>query len=130
MAKSVNELKDVLKETLEENGVLSQIRAKIRAEIFNTLNDNPVNKPELSNENLLINELIREYLTFNNYSHTLAVFLPESGHPHSAPFDRSYITKKLKLVEDKNSRELPLLYGSNITILGLTFGAKKLVNQD
>lgn len=78
---TINELKDVLKETLEERGVLSQLRAKIRAEIFSTLNDNPAQKPELSNENLLINELIREYLVFNNYSHTLAVFLPETGQP-------------------------------------------------
>lgn len=42
---SINELKEVLKETLEERGVLSQVRAKIRAEIFNTLNDNPTSKP-------------------------------------------------------------------------------------
>lgn len=28
---SINELKDVLKETLEEKGVMGQIRAKIRA---------------------------------------------------------------------------------------------------
>jgi hypothetical protein len=28
---SINELKEVLKETLEERGVLSQIRARIRA---------------------------------------------------------------------------------------------------
>jgi lisH domain-containing protein FOPNL len=60
---------------------------------------------------MLINELIREYLAFNNYSHTLAVFLPETGQPSTPPFDRAYITKKLKVVEDKNSRELPLLYG-------------------
>lgn len=113
---TVNELKEVLKETLEERGVLAQLRARIRSEIFNTLNDSPQNKPEVSNENMLINELIREYLTFNNYAHTLAVFLPESGQPTQPPFDRGFITKKLRIVEDKNSRELPLLYGNNCTI--------------
>lgn len=46
---SINELKEVLKETLEERGVLSQVRARIRAEIFSTLNDAPPNRPELSN---------------------------------------------------------------------------------
>jgi lisH domain-containing protein FOPNL len=95
---SINELKEVLKETLEERGVLSQIRARIRAEIFSTLNDSPPNRPDLSNENLIINELIREYLAFNGYQHTLSVFLPESGQPQSPPFDRSYITKQLKVV--------------------------------
>ena len=33
-------------------------------------------KPPVSNENLVINELIREYLIFNGYRETLSVFLP------------------------------------------------------
>lgn len=110
---SVNELKEVLKETLEEKGVLSQIRARIRTEIFNTLNDGSAgNRPKPSMENEIINELIRDYLKFNHYDHTLAVFLPESGQPTTPPYDRGFITKKLKIVEDKNSQELPLLYGT------------------
>lgn len=36
---TIEELKEVLRDTLEERGVLSTIRAKIRAEIFNTLNE-------------------------------------------------------------------------------------------
>lgn len=43
-------------------------------------------KPKLSNENLIINELIREYFEYNGYRHALSVFLPgEKGdtiHPH------------------------------------------------
>ncbi len=35
-----------------------------------------MSKPELSNENLVINELIREYLVFNGYRETASVFLP------------------------------------------------------
>lgn len=123
---SINELKDVLKETLEERGILNEIRAKVRAEIFNSLNDQPKEKSkekQLSNENLIINELIREYLIFNNYNHTLSVFLPETSQPVKPPFDRSYISKKLKVLEDKNSKELPLLYG-------LAFGTKKTVAVD
>lgn len=120
---SINELKDVLKETLEERGILNEIRAKVRAEIFNSLNDQPKEKSkekQLSNENLIINELIREYLIFNNYNQTLSVFLPETSQPVKPPFDRSYISKKLKVLEDRNSKELPLLYG-------LAFGSKKTV---
>ena len=30
----------------------------------------------MPNENLIINELIREYLEFNKYKHALSVFLP------------------------------------------------------
>ena len=32
-------------------------------------------KPKLSNSNLVINELIRDYLAFNGYRHTLSVLL-------------------------------------------------------
>ena len=34
---TLKELNDVLKETLEERGVLKDIRAKVRAEIFKSL---------------------------------------------------------------------------------------------
>lgn len=125
---SINELKEVLKETLEERGVLNEIRAKVRAEIFNSLNEQSREKNQSkqpSNENLIINELIREYLLFNNYNNTLSVFLPEASQPIKPPFDRNYISKKLKVLEDRNTKELPLLYG-------LSFGLKKVVasNED
>ena len=119
---SINELKNVLKDTLEEKGVLSQVRAKIRAEIFNALNDKPVTVPSLPSENMIINELIRDYMTFNNYHHALSVFIPESGQPKKSPYSRSTIAKKLKITEDQNTRELPLLYS-------LIFGMKEIIGQ-
>jgi lisH domain-containing protein FOPNL len=61
-------------------------------------------------------------LIFNGYQHTLSVFLPESGQPQPSSIDRSFITKKLKIIEDKKSQGLPLLYG-------LTFGNKKPINE-
>lgn len=76
---------------------MSKLRAEIRAQVFTTMDD-PVRrlrlpymvplasrppfisqedvKQRLSNENFLINELIREYLEYNSYQHTLRVFLP------------------------------------------------------
>ena len=63
----------VVKETLENRGALTQIKARIRAEVFNALNDQTEPRPKLSNENVLINELIREYLEFNNYKYSASV---------------------------------------------------------
>lgn len=40
-------------------------------------------RPEPCNENLIINELIREYLIFNGYRDTLSVFLPGELICHS-----------------------------------------------
>ena len=47
----------------------------MRAEVFNALNDESEDKPQLSNENLIINELIREYLDFNQYKYTSSVLV-------------------------------------------------------
>lgn len=59
---NINELKSALKDTLEEQGTLNEIRARIRSAIFSAIETDDKPKPKLSNENLLINELIREYL--------------------------------------------------------------------
>ncbi len=63
----------VVKESLETRGALTQIKARIRAEVFSALDDQSEPRPKLSNENLLINELIREYLEFNNYKYSASV---------------------------------------------------------
>lgn len=63
----------VLKDTLEKRGALGQIKARMRAEVFNALDDQSVPRPALSHENLLINELIREYLDYNKYKYTASV---------------------------------------------------------
>ncbi|XP_011356710.1 lisH domain-containing protein FOPNL isoform X4 [Pteropus vampyrus] len=77
---TVTELKAVLKDTLEKRGVLGHLKARIRAEVFNALDDESESRPSLSHENLLINELIREYLEFNKYKYTASVLIAD-GHP-------------------------------------------------
>jgi lisH domain-containing protein FOPNL len=65
----------VLKEALDNKGVTNEIKAKLRSEVFSILEDNSYEKPRISQENLLINELIREYMDFNNYKYSKSVFL-------------------------------------------------------
>ncbi|KAM9724741.1 centrosomal protein 20 isoform 3-T4 [Dama dama] len=72
---TVAELKAVLKDTLEKRGVLGHLKARIRAEVFNALDDESEPRPSLSHENFLINELIREYLEFNKYKYTASVLI-------------------------------------------------------
>lgn len=113
---STNELKEVIKDTLENKGTLGQIKARIRAEVFNALNDDSESKPQLSNENLIINELIREYLDFNKYKYTSSVLVAESGQPN-VPLDRGFLSRELNIREDRNSTSVPLLYGLVSTYL-------------
>ena len=116
---NVNELKDALKDTLEEKGILNQIRALMRKSIFEAIESDQQPTKKLSDENLIINELIREYLTYNNYLHSNSVFLAETGQPNE-PFDRNFIAKELGISEDASSRKVPLLYS-------ICFGLKKEV---
>ena len=76
---NLNDLYAVVKETLESRGCLAQIKARIRAEVYNALDDQSEPRPKLSNENVLINELIREYLDFNNYKYSASVLQAGTG---------------------------------------------------
>ena len=63
---SIEDLKNALKETLEQKGVLNQIRAIMRQSIFEAIESDDKPQAKLSNENLIINELIKEF-NFNKY---------------------------------------------------------------
>jgi lisH domain-containing protein FOPNL len=109
---SVADLKDALREALERRGVLDQLRANVRAEVFSAMEDTEDPPPEMSSENLVINELIRDYLAFNNYKHTLAVFSPEVGLP-AEPLRRQYVAHQTRLplnIGNRRGADLPLLY--------------------
>nr|XP_029507284.1 lisH domain-containing protein FOPNL-like [Oncorhynchus nerka] len=102
---TITELKCALRESLESRGVLGQLKARIRAEVFNALDDQSEPRPVLSHDNLLINELIREYLEFNKYRYTASVLTAESGQPE-VPLDRQFMANELKVVEDPSSRSV------------------------
>uniref|UniRef100_A0A8C7CRV3 Centrosomal protein 20 n=1 Tax=Oncorhynchus kisutch TaxID=8019 RepID=A0A8C7CRV3_ONCKI len=79
---TITELNCALRESLESRGVLGQLKARIRAEVFNALDDQSEPRPALSHDNLLINELIREYLEWRTpvpdllKTYILCVFRP------------------------------------------------------
>ncbi|KAL4624517.1 lisH domain-containing protein FOPNL [Arapaima gigas] len=122
---TISELKSALKETLESRGVLGQLKARIRAEVFHALDDTSEPRPALSRENLLLNELIREYLLFNKYRYTASVLNAESGQPE-VPLDRQFVANELNVVEDPSASTMPLLYGmlSHFLISGEEKGGK------
>ncbi|XP_036051069.1 centrosomal protein 20 isoform X3 [Onychomys torridus] len=102
---TVTELKAVLKNTLEKKGVLGHLKARIRAEVFNALDDDHEPRPSLSHENLIINELIREYLEFNKYKYTASVLIAESGQP-IVPLDRQFLIRELNAFEESKDNSI------------------------
>jgi hypothetical protein len=63
-----------MEQNLQERGVLPRIEAILRSEMFTALGQGYDKLPAQSKEARLINELIREYLMYNGYQHTLGVF--------------------------------------------------------
>jgi lisH domain-containing protein FOPNL len=98
-----------LKETLERNGSLSDIRARLRSEIYRTLDDNTEPKPDIPADNFVINELIREYLDFNKCAHTKAVFLAETGQPKE-PLGRAFLARQLNAPDDQHTQAVYYYY--------------------
>ena len=106
---SVEELKNALKETLEQRGVLNQIKAIMRQEIYESIENDDNPKPQLTRENLIINELIKEYLDFKNYVHSSSVFQSESGQPKDI-YNRDTLSKELNIIESEQNKQKPLLF--------------------
>ena len=92
---------------------MSEMRARMRSEVFSVMEDQEERRRAMPPENAVINELIREYLTYNDYGHTLNVFVPEAALP-AAPLDRAYIAQQAQLPPgdpaDASPAQLPLLY--------------------
>ncbi|GET91945.1 hypothetical protein, conserved [Leishmania tarentolae] len=107
-------LKAAMRESLEANGTISHIKAELRAAIFERLadvttkgDDRAVENPPVPPENMVINELIKEYLTFNGLEHTLAVFQLEARSPDSQ-VPRRVLASELNMAAAPSS--VPLLY--------------------
>uniref|UniRef100_S4RPC1 Centrosomal protein 43 n=1 Tax=Petromyzon marinus TaxID=7757 RepID=S4RPC1_PETMA len=119
-AEEDTELRDLLVQTLEGNGVLNKIKAELRAAVFLALEEQEAvqNKTPLVNEQLknflnskdglLIASLVTEFLQFFNLDFTLAVFTPETNTAIGLD-DRGGLTQKLGIVETDSTKSAPLL---------------------
>ena len=135
---SFDELYETINKTLTRNGQSEKIKSAIRAQVFSSLmttdshvddSNNlltPTNSEECNppRENLLINEMINEYLLFNGYVHTASVFQTElcndkrdNKFDQNGESDRAIIRYELGLStnidsisNEKNKKKLPILY--------------------
>jgi len=87
MAEATTAIRDALLETLQRTGTLDSIRSQLRADVYQALDESLAVSPVSSSteqpplENILINELLADYLAFNGYNNTLSVFATETGTP-------------------------------------------------
>ncbi|KAI4878537.1 hypothetical protein NFI96_034615 [Prochilodus magdalenae] len=114
------ELRDLLIQNLENNGVLNKIKAELRAAVFLALEeqDKVENKSPLVNENLkkclntkdgrLVASLITDFLQVFHLDFTLAVFQPEINTLNGLE-SRENLFKELGLSESEGNKSTPLL---------------------
>ena len=108
---SIEELKLSLKEEMIKRGILNKIKAEMRQEIYNILDNDNDNeqKPNLTKENFIINELIKEYFDYNDYNYSSKVFQSETGQIKNE-LKRDDLAKELNIIEGENNKNKPLLY--------------------
>ncbi|XP_076021463.1 centrosomal protein 43 isoform X2 [Genypterus blacodes] len=114
------ELRDLLIQNLENNGVLNKLKAEVRAAVFLAMEeqDKVENKTPLVNENLkkclntidgrLVASLINDFLQVFNLDFTLAVFQPEINSLNCLD-SRDQVCKELGLAESEVNKNTPLL---------------------
>ena len=86
------DLTEAIKKRLDDDGKLESIRCLLRAEVFKYFNSkvlgeavkNGIETPKL---NVLIDELVMEYLKFNRHIHTLDTFTSERQHAQTCNED-------------------------------------------
>jgi len=115
MASSEKDFFEAVKDCLEEKGVLEKLSAEVRSHVMQILKNEDQNssgqKPILktSSQNFVINELIKEYLEWNELKHTRDVLVSESGHPKES-LSRNQLEELLQVQTGLNARRVPLLY--------------------
>ncbi|XP_041814091.1 FGFR1 oncogene partner isoform X2 [Chelmon rostratus] len=114
------ELRDLLIQNLENNGVLNKLKAEMRAAVFLAMEeqDKLENKTPLINENLkkclntkdgrLVTSLILDFLQVFNLDFTLAVFQPEINSLNGLD-GRDLVCRELGLSESEVNGNSPLL---------------------
>lgn len=91
----MDDLKNLVIQTLEEEGTLGALRAQLRSRVFKAIEKNAepaakqaagfqwqnpaAQKVHESEEARLISHMIKEYLDFYRMEYTLSVYLPEAA---------------------------------------------------
>lgn len=116
------ELKDLIVQTLEANGLLSKIKAQLRASVFMALDENDkeanknndyqnskVKKILQTNEGRLAASLIRDFLECCNLDYTISVLDPELNS--NIFWDkREKLCRSLNIEENESNMDNPILY--------------------
>jgi lisH domain-containing protein FOPNL len=105
-------LRGAVRHRLAENGTIGRITAEIRAEVAKAIRkeeDEKAAPDVVSGDNFVLNELIREYLEWNDCGNAAEALVAESGHPRER-VDRRELEDVVGVRTGANAARVPLLY--------------------
>lgn len=103
MTASADELREALRSSLEQRGVLGDMRARLRAEIFKAIDTNDDTPQRMPIETVVACDVFRDFLRFAGYSQTLSVFEAEAALGDE--LTREALARDLGVVDD-----MPVVY--------------------
>lgn len=106
-----DDLKTAVRQALEKKGVIKDLKARLRAEVYQCLEDKSVKMPEKPADVFLATELIRELLISLKLDNTLAVFCEEMGQPTEMRCDREFLGDELGFNVSNRSAVVTALKG-------------------
>ena len=108
----MDDLKQLVIQSLETNGVLGQVRAQLRSCVFKTIDnqdqveqkrssfhwENPLaRKMREDKQAVVATEIIKEFMEFYRLDYSLAVFGPEANLPPAKTDNRANLASKIGL---------------------------------
>ncbi|KAL0832982.1 hypothetical protein ABMA28_001106 [Loxostege sticticalis] len=131
---SEHELLGAIKDLLKKSGHLNKLQAEMRAKVTEVLQERQFSIhagekkaliPAPTDEVLLVNELVREYLEWNGYLYTASVMTSEAAMAKDKR-TRAELCAEVGVRDDERSSSLPLL--SNI-VAAYTERIKRKINK-
>lgn len=109
----MDELKNLVIQTLETNGILGQLRAQLRSCVFKVVDnqdqvekkqgsgfhwENPLAKKVLTTtQGILCAELVKDFLEFYKLDYTLSIYMPEVNLTQQQALTKEELSHKIGL---------------------------------
>ena len=107
---STDGLRGALMESLDRRSASTAIRAKIRAEVFASLNNEAITPPSaVPGDVYLAGEIIKDFLVRMKCENTLSVFAEELGTGGEAAFERETILQELGIAASPGQDDVPAI---------------------
>lgn len=106
---TLGNISSVVRHNLETKGVIGDLKAKIRAEVYHALEDKTTPCPPKPKGVFLASEIIRDYLHSFDLRNTVFVFNEEGGQPAEMRIDRHFLGEELGLNLVNIDSDVPLL---------------------